>query len=74
MSRVSKIGYQKSADDMMAVMELFNRMKTDAQDNGVKMFDANEEMVNGSNMFSHFYKFIKRHITITKNNDDILPV
>lgn len=72
----NKLGNRFNSDgnDMMAVMELYNHMKNDSRDNGINMFDANEELVNGSNMFSHFYKFIKKHIIITKSNDQIIPV
>ena len=61
-------------NDMAGVMEIYTKMKNDSRDNGINMFNANEDLVNNSNMFSHFYKFIKRHIIITKSSDQILNV
>jgi hypothetical protein len=60
--------------DMVDVINLFDRMQTDARDNGLNMFNANDENVNGRNMISYFYQFIRKYIVVTKSKNDIINV
>lgn len=60
--------------DMVDVINLFDRMQTDARDNGLNMFNANDENVNSRNMISYFYQFIRKYIVITKSKNDIINV
>jgi hypothetical protein len=60
--------------DMVDVINLFDRMQTDARDNGLNMFNANDENVNGRNMISYFYQFIRKYIIVTKSKNDIINV
>ena len=60
--------------DMVDVINLFDRMQTDARDNGLNMFNANAENVNGRNMISYFYQFIRKYIVVTKSKNDIINV
>ena len=60
--------------DMVDVINLFDRMQTDARDNGLNMFNANDENVNNRNMISYFYQFIRKYIVITKSKNDIINV
>ncbi len=69
MNRIDRVN-----DDLSGIIELFNRMKQDTRDNGINMFNANDEFVDDNNMFSFFYKFIKKHIHIIKKGDDIINV
>ena len=60
--------------DMVDVINLFDRMQTDARDNGLNMFNADDENVNGRNMISYFYQFIRKYIVVTKSKNDIINV
>ena len=60
--------------DMVDVINLFDKMQTDARDNGLNMFNANDEHVNRSNMLNYFYQFIRKYIVITKSKNDIINV
>ena len=62
------------SQDMTHFMHLYDKMKDDAQENGINMFNENNEHVNNQNMFNYFYQFIKKYIIITKNNDKIIDV
>ena len=50
--------------DMTPFINLYNKMNDDALENGINMFNENNENVNKQNMFSYFYQFIKRYIII----------
>jgi hypothetical protein len=53
------------------VLVLFNRMKEDAKQNGVRMFDADEYLVNDRTASIFFYQFIKKYVVDnsgSKNN------
>lgn len=65
---------QDTIIDMSHVLELFNTMQKDAIDNGINMFNSHTTEVNRHNMGTYFYQFIKKHITITKKNDDVINV
>ena len=60
--------------DMVDVINLFDKMQTDSRDNGLNMFNANDENVNSRNMISYFYQFIRKYIVITKSKNDIINV
>ena len=60
--------------DMVDVINLFDRMQTDSRDNGLNMFNADDENVNGRNMISYFYQFIGKYIVVTKSKNDIINV
>ena len=60
--------------DMVDVINLFDRMQTDSRDNGLNMFNADDENVNGRNMISYFYQFIRKYIVVTKSKNDIINV
>jgi hypothetical protein len=60
--------------DMTPFMHLYDKMKDDSLENGVNMFNENNENVNTQNMFSYFYQFIKKYIIITKNSDKIIDI
>ena len=60
--------------DMVDVINLFDKMQVDARDNGLNMFNANDENVNSRNMISYFYQFIRKYIVITKSKNDIINV
>ena len=62
------------SQDMTHFMHLYDKMKDDSLENGINMFNENNEHVNNQNMFSYFYQFIKKYIIITKNNDKIIDV
>jgi len=62
------------SQDMTHFMHLYDKMKDDALENGINMFNENNEHVNNQNMFNYFYQFIKKYIIITKNNDKIIDV
>ena len=62
------------SQDMTHFMHLYDKIKDDALENGINMFNENNEHVNNQNMFSYFYQFIKKYIIITKNNDKIIDV
>jgi hypothetical protein len=49
-------------------------MKDDALENGIHMFNENNENINNQNMFSYFYQFIKKYIVITKDTTKIIDV
>ena len=59
---------------MVDVINLFDRMQTDSRDNGLNMFNADDENVNGRNMISYFYQFIRKYIVVTKSKNDIINV
>ena len=60
--------------DMTPFINLFNKMNDDALENGINMFNENNENVNNQNMFSYFYQFIKKYILITKDTENIIDV
>ena len=60
--------------DMVDVINLFDRMQTDARDNGLNMFNANDENVNGRNMISYFYQFIRKYVVVVKSKNDVINV
>ena len=60
--------------DMEPFINLYNKMKDDALENGINMFNENNENVNTQNMFSYFYQFIKKYIVITKKPENIMDV
>ena len=60
--------------DMTPFINLYNKMKDDALENGINMFNENNENVNNQNMFSYFYQFIKKYIVITKDTEKIIDV
>lgn len=66
--------YSGDTTDMSAFMHLYDKMKDDAIENGINMFNNNNENVNTQNMFSYFYQFIKKYIVITKNTDKIIDI
>jgi hypothetical protein len=51
------------------VTELFARMKEDAIENGVNMFNCNDSLVNNRNMIIYFYQFVKKYIVDTQTKD-----
>jgi hypothetical protein len=60
--------------DMFDVINLFDTMKTDSRDNGLNMFNANDENVNGRNMINYFYQFIRKYIVVVKSKNEIIKV
>jgi len=60
--------------DMTPFINLYNSMKDDSLENGVHMFNENNENINTQNMFSYFYQFIKKYIIITKDTSKIIDV
>ncbi len=60
--------------DMTPFINLFNKMNDDALENGINMFNEKNENVNNQNMFSYFYQFIKRYITINKDTEKFIDV
>jgi hypothetical protein len=60
--------------DMTPFMHLYEKMKDDSLENGINMFNENNENVNTENMFSYFYQFIKKYIVIIKNSDKIIDI
>ena len=60
--------------DMEPFIHLYNKMKDDALENGINMFNENNGNVNQQNMFSYFYQFIKKYIVITKKSEKIINV
>ena len=60
--------------DMVDVINLFDRMQTDSRDNGLNMFNANDENVNGRNMISYFYQFIRKYIVIIHLIPDLTDI
>ena len=60
--------------DMEPFIQLYNKMKDDALENGINMFNENNGNVNQQNMFSYFYQFIKKYIVITKKSEKIINV
>ena len=60
--------------DMEPFIQLYNKMKDDALENGINMFNENNDNVNQQNMFSYFYQFIKKYIVITKKSEKIINV
>jgi hypothetical protein len=60
--------------DMEPFINLYNKMKDDALENGINMFNENNDNVNQQNMFSYFYQFIKKYIVITKKSEKIINV
>jgi hypothetical protein len=60
--------------DIIPFINLFDTMKNDAIENGINMFNENNNDVNSQNMFSYFYQFIKKYIVITKKSENIMDV
>ena len=60
--------------DMTPFMHLYEKMKDDSLENGINMFNENNENVNTENMFSYFYQSIKKYIVIIKNSDKIIDI
>ena len=60
--------------DMVDVINLFDKMQTDARDNGLNMFNANDENVNGRNMLNYFYQFIRKYIVAVKTKNEVINV
>jgi hypothetical protein len=60
--------------DMTPFINLYTKMNDDSLDNGINMFNENNENVNTQNMFSYFYQFIKKYIVITKDTSKIIDV
>ena len=60
--------------DMTPFINLYNKMRDDALENGINMFNENNENVNNQNMFSYFFQFIKKYILITKDTEKIIDV
>ena len=60
--------------DIEPFIHLYNKMKDDALENGINMFNENNDNVNQQNMFSYFYQFIKKYIVITKKAEKISHV
>jgi len=60
--------------DMEPFINLYNKMKDDALENGINMFNENTDNVNQQNMFAYFYQFIKKYIVITKKPEKIIDV
>ena len=60
--------------DMTPFINLYTKMNDDALDNGINMFNENNENVNTQNMFSYFYQFIKKYIVITKDTSKIIDI
>ena len=60
--------------DMTPFINLYNKMSDDALENGINMFNENNENVNNQNMFSYFFQFIKKYILITKDTEKIIDV
>ena len=64
----------KDNSDMTTFINLYNTMKDDALENGIHMFNENNENINNQNMFSYFYQFIKKNIIINKDTEKIIDV
>ena len=60
--------------DMTPFINLYNKMRDDALENGINMFNENNENVNNQNMFSYFYQFIKKNKIINKDTEKIIDV
>ena len=60
--------------DMTPFINLYTKMNDDSLDNGINMFNENNENVNTQNMFSYFYQFIKKYIVITKDTSKIIDI
>ena len=60
--------------DMEPFINLYNKIKDDALENGINMFNENNDNVNQQNMFAYFYQFIKKYIVITKKSEKIIDV
>ena len=60
--------------DIIPFINLFDTMKNDAIENGINMFNENNDNVNQQNMFAYFYQFIKKYIVITKKSEKIINV
>ena len=60
--------------DMVDVINLFDTMKTDARDNGLNMFNANDGNIDDRNMLSYFFQFIRKYIVIVKSKHDVVNV
>ena len=60
--------------DIIPFINLFDTMKNETMENGINMFNENNNDVNPQNMFSYFYQFIKKYIVITKKPENIMDV
>ena len=61
-------------NDITPFINLYDTMKNDAIENGINMFNENNDNINNQNMFSYFYHFIKKYIIINKKPDNIIDV
>jgi hypothetical protein len=60
--------------DMTHIIDLLDKMKTDANDNGINMLNVNDIHVNNYNMINYFYQFIKKYVNIVNKSNDITSI